>query len=379
MDGGPSHVDTFDPKPDAPAEVRGEFRAITTAVPGVQVSERFPRLARLMGHAALLRGMSTEEADHGRARVYMHTGYRPGVGGVTYPCLGATVSAELGRPDAPLPNFVVTGAPLNKYNFVTDPGYRGPRHQPLVVTDPARGLDDLQPATAADDLRDRLGVLEQLEQRFAGSHRSSAAEAHRTTLARAVQLMRSGQGQAFDLSREPSASRAAYGESAFGRGCLLARRLVEAGVPFVEVYLSSWDGHFKREADQTKAIMPALDTGMAALIEDLKGRGLLDRTLVIWMGEFGRTPKINPAGGRDHYARAWTTMLAGGGVRGGQVIGRTDRQGAAVIDRPISVRDFMATVCRILGIDYTKELDTPAGRPVHLVDKGGLPIAELFA
>jgi hypothetical protein len=378
MDGGPSHIDTFDPKPHAPAQVRGGLGAIATVVPGLHVSESFPRLARRAGDIAFLRGMSTEEADHGRARLYMHTGYRPGEGGVTYPGLGSLVSAELGRGDFPLPNFVVTGTPLNKYDFVTDPGYRGPRHQPLALADPAKGLEDLKPAVSPDDFHDRAGVLERLEQAFARTHPSPAAEAHHTTLARALQLMRSDKAQAFDLSREKRAVREAYGDSAFGRGCLLARRLVEAGVPFVEVYLSSWDGHFKREAQQARALMPVLDAGMAALLDELKERGLLDTTLVAWMGEFGRTPRVNNDGGRDHYARAWTTLLAGCGLKGGLAVGKTDRDGATVADLPISVRDFMATVCRALGIDYAKKLDTPVGRPVTVVDKGGKPIADLF-
>jgi uncharacterized protein (DUF1501 family) len=378
MDGGPSHLDTFDPKPDAPAQVRGEFQAIDTSVPGIQVSEKLPRLAGLMRHLALLRGMNTEEADHGRARIYLHTGYRPGVGGVTYPGLGSTVSAELGRPDFPLPNFVVTGTPLNKYDFVGDPGFRGPRHAPLALPDPERGLQDLKPLMSEEDFQDRMGVLQKLEQGFARTYRDPAAAAHQTTLARAVQLMRSEKGKAFDLSQEPAASRVAYGENYFGRGCLLARRLVEAGVPFVEVYLSSWDSHSKQESDRAKALMPVLDMGMAALIGDLKDRGLLDTTLVICMGEFGRTPRLNQNGGRDHYSRAWSTVLAGGGIKGGQAVGKTDRDGSAVVEQPVSVRDFMATVCQALGIDYTRKIETPAGRPIQLVDKGGTPVRELF-
>jgi uncharacterized protein (DUF1501 family) len=379
MDGGPSHVDTFDPKPDARAEVRGELKAIQTAVPGIHVSEKFPTLARFMNDLALLRGMSTEEADHGRARVYMHTGYKPGVGGVEYPGLGSVVSAELGDPDAALPNFVVTGSPLNKYEFFTSPGYLGPRHQPLALSDPAKGLENLRPLAPADDFDDRVGVLEQLERGFARTYRSPAAEAHQTMLARSVRLIRSDKAKALDLSLEPAAAREAYGETGFGRGCLLARRLVEAGVPFVEVYLQNWDTHEKAVAETAKGLMTQVDHGMGALIRDLKDRGLFDSTLVIWMGEFGRTPTVNRNGGRDHYARAWSAVLAGGGVRGGRAIGKTDANGAAVTERPIPVADFMATVCRALGIDYAKTVQTPGGRPVRLVEKGANPIAELFA
>jgi hypothetical protein len=309
----------------------------------------------------------------------MHTGYKPGIGGVTYPGLGSTVSAELSQPDFPLPNFVVTGTPLNKYDFVGDPGFRGPQHAPLALADPSRGLENLKPVVADDDFKDRVGVLEKLEQNFARTSKASAAEAHQTTLARALRLMRSDKAKAFDLSQEPAASRAVYGDNNFGRGCLLARRLVEAGVPFVEVYLSNWDGHFKQEAANAHALLPLLDAGMAGLMGDLKDRGLLDNTLVIWMGEFSRTPRINSQGGRDHYAKAWSTVLAGGGVKGGQLIGQTDKEGATVEERPISVRDFMATVCHLLGIDYAKQVQTPEGRPIRIVDKGGAPIRDVFA
>jgi uncharacterized protein (DUF1501 family) len=382
MDGGPSHIDTFDPKPDAAARIRGDLGAIATSVPGIQIGEKFPKLAQLMGDAALLRGMSTEEADHGRARVYMHTGYKPGVGGVNYPGLGSIVSAELGRPESPLPNFVVTGTPLNKYEFLGSPGYLGPRHQPMVLASPAKGssykgLDHHQPIVPADDFNDRIAVLEQLEQGFARTSRSPAAVAHRTTQDRALQLIRSDRSKAFDLTLEPAESRSAYGDSRFGEGCLLARRLVEADIAFVEVYLGTWDTHDKRTADAAKDLMTQVDLSMSALIGDLKQRGLLDSTLIIWMGEFGRTPYINN-GGRDHYARAWSTLLAGGGIKGGQVIGKTDRDGATVTERSISVVDFMATVCAILGIDYTKKNTTPTGRPIRLVDRGANPIKELL-
>jgi hypothetical protein len=376
MDGGPSHLDTFDPKPDAAASVRGELSSIATSVPGVRVGEKFPQFARLLGHAAILRGMSTDEADHGRARVYMHTGHKPGVGGVEHPVLGALVSAEVGRPDAELPNFVVTGTPLNKHEFLTSPGHRGHRHQPLALPEAARGLANLQPAVAREDFDDRVGVLEELERGFSRTH-GGAAEAHGSALASALRLMRSEKARAFDLSREPEATRRAYGAGNFGQGCLLARRLVEVGVPFVEVYLQNWDTHDRRTADAAKGLMSEVDAGMSALVGDLKDRGMLDRTLVIWMGEFGRTPQVNRNGGRDHWSRAWTTVLVGGGARGGQVVGRTDRTGAQVSDRPISAKDFMATVCHLLGIDYTKRIQTPVGRPIRIVDAGERLIREV--
>jgi hypothetical protein len=377
MDGGPGHLDTFDPKPEARGDVRGELKAIGTSVPGIQVGERFPKLAKLMDHAAILRGMCTDEADHARARVYMHTGQKPGVGGVNYPTVGSLVSSELPRGDSPLPNFVVMGSPL--FEFIpSGSGYLGPRHQPMVLTDPAKGLENLKPVIEPNDFADRMGVLEQLEQGFGRSHKVGPALAHRTTLERAVQLVRSDQGKAFDIALEPAAVREGYGDSELGRGCLLARRLVEAGVAFVEVYSSNWDYHEKNVFDAAKGMMSQLDQGVSALIGDLKSRGLLQDTLIFLMGEFGRSPMMNRTGGRDHFSKAWSTVLIGGGIKGGQVVGKTDHEGARVVERPISVLDFMATVCRALSIDYAKK-HVVNDRPVRLVEAGAKVVEELFS
>jgi len=378
MDGGPSHVETFDPKPEAGMEIRGDLGAIGTSVPGIQIGEKFPQLAKLMHHGAIVRSMSTIEADHGRARVYVHTGYRPGAGGITYPGLGSTVSAELARPDSPLPNFVVTGEPLNKRDVIREPGYRGPRHQPLVLTDLNQGLENVTSATSPEEFDRRTRLLGSLEQQFARTTQAPAAQAHLTGISAALRLMRSDRRECFDLSREPESSRRPYGETEFGRGCLLARRLVEAGVGFVEVYLANWDSHVRAVADKTRDLMTQVDLGMSALVRDLRDRGLLESTLVIWMGEFGRSPRINNTGGRDHHSRAWSTALFGGGIRAGQVIGATDATGNEVKERPVSAVDFMATVCHLLGIDYKKEIDTPAGRPIRIVDKGEHLIPELI-
>ena len=190
--------------------------------------------------------------------------------------------------------------------------------------------------------------------------------------------MRSGNGKAFDISLEPASARAAYGDTGFGRGCLLARRLIEANVPFVEVYRANWDSHERKVADETRNLMSQVDLGLSALLRDLADRGLLDSTLIIWMGEFGRTPRLNNVGGRDHFPHAWTTALFGGGIKGGQIIGKTDKDGSTVANRPISVRDFMATVCKVLGIDHDKTITPAGGRPVRIVDKGDKVIQELF-
>jgi Protein of unknown function (DUF1501) len=372
MDGGPSHKDTFDLKPGT--KDGGPYKPIATAAAGVQISEYFPKLAKLMNDVALLRGMSTGEGAHARAKYNLHTGYREGVGGLTYPSIGSIVSSEFSRPEFPLPNYVSIG------NRNYGAGFLGPRHHPLVVADPVRGVENLKPLVDGSHFEGRLGLLEEMESAFHRDYQADADVAHRTTYQRAVHLMKSQEAKAFDLSLEPSSSKAAYGDGKFGQGCLLARRLIEAGVSFVEVNLGGWDTH-QNNFERVKTLSGQVDAPMSALISDLKTRGLLDSTLVIWMGEFGRTPKINARGekpGRDHYPRAWTSVMAGGGIKGGQVIGKTDKEGATVVERPISTIDFMATVCSILGIDYTRQNNTPIGRPIRIVDKGAKPLTELL-
>ncbi|HWG47963.1 MAG TPA: DUF1501 domain-containing protein [Gemmataceae bacterium] len=371
MDGGPSHKDTFDLKPGT--KNGGDFKPIPTAVPGIQISEHFPKMAKLMNHAAILRGMSTGEGAHGRAKYYLHTGYKEGQGGLTYPSLGSIVASEIGRTDAAMPNYVAVGRSYGA-------GFLGARHAPLIVADPARGVENLKPLANGEHFGDRLGLLQEMEQAFYRDYKTDASADHKTTYQRAVTLMQSKEAKAFDLSLEPSVSRTPYGSGRFADGCLLARRLVETGVSFVEVTLGGWDTH-QNNFDRVKQLSQQVDPAMSALATDLKQRGLLDSTLIVWMGEFGRTPRINARGakpGRDHYPRAWSTVLMGGGVKGGQVIGKTDQEGAAVIERPISALDFMATICGILGIDSNKQNNTPIGRPIRIVDKGAKPIKELL-
>jgi hypothetical protein len=373
MDGGPSHKDTFDMKPGT--KDGGEFQPIPTSVPGIQISEHLPKIAGVMEHACLLRGMSTGEGAHERARIYMHTGYKAGIGGLVYPSMGSIVSSEIGNPDAAVPNFVAIGG--RTYGA----GFLGAHHQPLQVIDPSRGVENLRAAVDVKQFGDRVDLLEEMEQSFFKDYKATAGSDHLTTYKRAVQLMQSKEARAFDLDQEPAATRKAYGESKFGDGCLLARRLIEVGVPFIEVNLGGWDTH-QDNFNRVKNLSAQLDPAVGALVNDLKERGLLDSTLIVWMGDFGRTPKINQRGdkpGRDHYPRAWTSMMIGGGIKGGQVIGKTDAEGAEVVERPVSAIDFMATVCQVLGIDYTKQNSTPIGRPIRIVEKGANPVKEVFA
>ena len=373
MAGGPSHKDTFDLRPGTANG--GPYQQIQTAVPGIQISEHFPQFARLTNHAAIIRSMSTSEGAHARASYNMHTGYREGQGGIVYPSLGALAAKELGSESAAMPNFVSVGQ--SRYGA----GFLGARYQPLVVNDPARGVENLRTGVSSGQFDSRVGLLDELEQGFHSTHNAATAQAHRTTIQRAVTLMRDRGTAAFDISREPSASRSAYGSSKFGEGCLMARRLVEAGVKFVEVTLGGWDTH-QNNFERVRQLSGQVDPAMSALIRDLRDRRLLDNTLVVWMGEFGRTPRINARGaqpGRDHYPRAWSSVMVGGGIRGGQVIGRTDAEAATVVDRPVSTLDFMATVCRALGIDHNKQNQAPNGRPIRIVDRGANPISQLFA
>lgn len=397
MAGGPSHIDTWDPKPDAPVNIRGEFKPIDTAVPGVRISEHFPKFAKLLKHAAILRGMSTQESDHKLATYHLHTGYQNRAGAVAFPSLGAIVAKELGKRDVPLPNFVSIGRGPQE---ALSAGFLGPDHQPLGVTDPVRGLDFIEPLGSRQEFERQVALVQQLEKPFHEAHRSEAGDVHRSAIQRAVRLMSSEQKQAFDLSREPDDVRTAYGRptqaeaprrgekttaagsGGFGQGCLMARRLVEAGVPFVEVVMGdgvAWDTH-RENFPRTRALSLECDTAMSALVEDLHKRGLLDTTLIVWMGEFGRSPQCG-GGGRNHWSRAWSTVLIGGGIKGGQVVGKTDRDAAAVSDRPISVTDFLGTICTILGIDPRRKNHPPGvDRPISIVDtsKGVKLLSELL-
>lgn len=363
MNGGPAQSHTFDLKAGS------EYKAISTSVPGIEICEFLPKVAKHMDDMVLLRSMSTGESSHRRARYLMHTGYRQGAGGTTYPSMGAVVSRELGDPLFDLPNFVA----INNPSFGS--GYLGPKHSPLVVVDPARGIENIKPVTTLEDLKDRAGLLEDLDGELLGNYKANPIEGHLKGYQKAVQLMHSNKSKAFNISEEPDKVRDTYGRNKFGDGCLMARRLVEAGVPFVEVTgVGGWDTH-AGAGPKVKGLLGPIDPAWAALLADLKERDLLDNTLVIWMGEFGRSP----GKGTNHFARAWSTVLCGGGLKTGQVIGRTDKGGGTVEERPIRVNDFMATVFKAVGIEPDKQLRAKSGRPFRLVDKDPNPVKEIFA
>jgi hypothetical protein len=399
MTGGPSQTDTFDPKPGHANG--GEFKAIETAVPGIFISEHLPKLAKQMKEIAIIRSMSTKEGDHGRATFNLRTGYQQ-TGPIRYPTLGSLVSKELGADDAELPNFVSI-APYRSFNpGAFGPGFLGPQYAPLVVGERAvmdpQGASDarnfsfkvedlnLPPGVEPSRADRRLELLGSLRQDFLSSHPGTGPLSHQDAYLRAVRLMRSAASKAFELEEEPAATRDAYGRTAFGQGCLLARRLVERGVPFVEATLSSvdgamsfgWDTH-QQNFDAVKRLSSVLDPAWSALMNDLRSRGLLDSTLIVWMGEFGRTPKINQQAGRDHFPTAWTTVLSGGGIKGGQVIGSTGPDGMQAKDRPVSVPDLLATVCKGLGIDPMGQNDSGVGRPIRIVDPKAKAIREVLA
>jgi hypothetical protein len=399
MNGGPSQMDTFDLKPGHANG--GPYKEITTSVPGIRISEHLPKLASLMDQMVLVRSMTTKEGDHGRATFLMRTGYLP-QGPIQYPSIGSLVAKELGGDEAALPNFVSI-APFRFFNTSAyGPGFLGPQYAPLVVGESntprpqPMGGENYEQALKVQDLLPpsdvhraqadaRIDLLDGLERDFLARHPGVSAESHRTAYERAVRLMRTAAAQAFELSEEPPALRDAYGRNLFGQGCLLARRLVERGVPFVEVTLAGvnggaagWDTH-QQNFDMVGQLSRVLDPAWGTLMEDLQMRGLLDSTLIVWMGEFGRTPKINNNNGRDHFPNAWSTVLAGGGLRGGQVVGRTSPDGGTIEERPVTVTDFLATICLALGIDPLKQNMSNVGRPIRIVDKAAKPMQEVVA
>ncbi|MCG3196654.1 MAG: hypothetical protein GHCLOJNM_01130 [bacterium] len=370
MDGGPSQLETWNPKPGSANA--GPTKTLKTPVEGVLISEHLPRMAERMEEVALIRSMVTREGSHDRAKYLGHTGYSPQPT-IQFPSLGAMVSEEIGDREANLPQFVSILSP--SYGG----GFLGAEHSPFVVPNPLRKVENLTLPRGVDRERfaRRLRMLDRVERRFAADHPGVEIRNHHGNYAQTVRFMNAPETSAFDLSAESESARNAYGMTEFGQGCLLARRLVETGVRFVEVSLRGWDTHqdnFTRAQKLCGELDPALD----ALIADLMERDLWDSTLVVWMGEFGRTPKINGNEGRDHFTRGWCALLGGCGVPGGLALGRTSEDGEQVTDRPIAIKDLLHTVLRLLDIDPAAEFLTPAKRPITLVEKGAVGIPEIL-
>jgi len=397
--GGPSQLDTWDMKPDAPEEIRGPFKPIATKVPGVQVSEIFPRLAGQMDKVALVRSVyHTAAAVHDTGHQMMQTG-RLFTGGIDHPNYGSVLAKLKGpRGDTP-PNVLLPrpiGATGGNMPHGQTAGYLGKTFDPFVLNadpnDKAFKVPDLLPPDYVTAVREeRRKTLRAAIDGAVGSFESSAdARLLDANFAGAFKLMASKPArEAFDLKSEPDAVRDRYGRTRFGQSCLLARRLVERGVRFVTVNMFetvfneiTWDIHgsapFSPIECYKNEVGPNFDNAYTALLEDLSRSGLLGNTMVLAFGEFGRTPKINPAGGRDHHPACWTSLMAGGPIQGGRVVGASDETGYAPKDRPVTTAEIAATVFHGLGISLDTELPGPQGRPLRIVDHGVEPIGELF-
>lgn len=379
LGGGPTHLDTFDPKPDAPSEYRGEFKPIDTNVPGVQISEHLPHLAKCADKYALLRGVSHTLAAHELGKMYMNTGNRP-IPSLTFPGYGSVVSMEMNsHPDLP--------KTVSIPNSPHPAGYLGIAHSPLATgSSPVfgkpfsvRGMA-LGRGLTVTDVEKRQKLLGDLDVAFRGIDNDSeilngldkfSEQAHNIISSKRSRA-------AFDISQEKPEIAKTFGEHTFGQSCLLAARLIESGVKFVTVTIGGWDTHQDNFNKLKTKLLPELDQGVAALLNNLSERGLLDSTSVMLTGEFGRTPKINARGGRDHWPRAMFVLMAGGGMKGGQVIGASDDKGMGPASQAITPDNVAASFYRSLGIDFHKEYQTNVGRPVMIV-RDGQVIPELFA
>ncbi len=373
MSGGPSHMDIWDLKPESEKN-GGPFKPIDTSAPGVKISEHMPRVAKQMHHLSIVRSLDSKEGNHERGNYMMHTGYAPNPT-VTHPGFGSYCALELGEKLAnfDLPHCIAINSPG------ASAGFLGMAYAPFVVQNPNAPIANLKPPKDVDGwrLERRLKMLSQTETQFISQRKAQAAVDHKAVYSKTLRMMNSRYQDAFNIERESAAVRDAYGRGSFGSGCLMARRLVEQGVTYVEVELGGWDTHNNNFDALSTRLLPELDKGMSSLISDLAERRLLDTTTIVWMGEFGRTPRINQNAGRDHWPRSWSVVVGGGGMKNGQAIGATDKDGVDIVDRPVGVMDLIATLTKSMGLSVDLQYTTPRGRPIKIVD-GGKPIKELF-
>jgi hypothetical protein len=367
MEGGVSQIDTFDMKPGRPTA--GPFRPIQTNVTGIQVCEYLPNIAKHADKLAVIRSMRTTSVDHGIGGYHMHTCY-PSSQRVPHPEIGAMVAKYCENPDNDLPSFVKIGSGSGLYGA----GYLGPQFEPFTVADDGKLPGFANPSVPADTQDRRGELLTFMEQRFAEQRPGEPFEAHRTSELRTLRLMKAR--KAFDVSAEWDKAKSRYGDSTFGRACFTALKLVEAGVPFVEASHQGYDSH-NDNFPVHKANLQVLDPAWASLLQDLQDRGLLNDTLVVWTSEFGRTPAINFQAGRDHFGRAWTVVLAGGGIKGGQQYGASNRDGFEVQDNPVNEGDLFATMYKTLGINHRAK-HFLGSRPIWATPEGSKPIKELL-
>ncbi|HSQ56448.1 MAG TPA: DUF1501 domain-containing protein, partial [Gemmata sp.] len=368
MAGGPSQLETFDPKPGT--NIAAGSQARDTAVKGVQLAAGYEQLADLMPHIALVRSLTSKEGDHERGTYTLKTGYRPDPT-INHPSLGAIVCHALPGEGVEIPRHVS----ILPNDWPARGGILGAEFDSFKMYDPAEKVPDVTPHVPPDRFAARLKDLDVVEEAFSkGRGRRVSATGHRDTMERARRMMSSEQLKAFDVSLEPAAVRKEYGDTPFGRGCLAARRLLDVGVRCVEVTLEGWDTHAKNH-ELTSKLAQTLDPAFAALIRDLKKRGTLQDTVILCLGEFGRTPKMNPLGGRDHWPHNFTVALAGGGIRGGVVVGESDPEGGQKPANPVPVANLHATVLKALGINWESILHG-GPRPIARTDKGS-PIAAI--
>lgn len=381
LDGGPSHIDSFDPKPGVPEG--GRFRAIDSAVPGLQFTEHLPKLAGLARDLAVVRSVTSPIADHGIANYLMHTGYAPEES-VDHPSLGSILAKVWESESTEVPPYVFLGESYGDANSSRfGGGFLGDKYAPFTLGFGENTPRTLRHPEGVDDaeFQARMEWLSAYEERFAGGF-GDLAETQRALRERAASYMEGPLKGAIDLSQEEDELRDAYGviedgRDPFGQGCLAARRLVQAGTKFVEVSMTGWDTH-EDNFNEHEKLLRRLDAGFGTLIEDLKARGLFESTLVVCAGEFGRTPEINDQDGRDHHSEAFSVVLAGGGIRGGQAVGRTDERGAQVVQRPVTVPDLFATILTLAGVDLATEFRTRERRPIRVVNESGKAVSELL-
>jgi len=372
MSGGQSHLDTWDSKEGV--ETAGPVKPIKTSADGVRLSEYLPLTAKQMHHGAIVNSLSSTQGAHEQGNYMMHTSYELR-GTIRHPAMGAWLNVFQGGGNSTLPNFVFVG------NDSRHPGagFFPAAHSPLFVSNPENGLKNvrLQPGLTEDKFQARMKLADELDKDFRSTFPHRNVKAYTEMYDDAIAMMKSEDLKAFDLNQEPGDVRAAYGKEAFGQGCLLARRLVERGVRFVEVSLGGWDTHNANFVAVPERC-DTLDKGLSALIADLNSRGLLEDTLVVVTSEFGRTPDINKNVGRDHYPKAFSAAMFGGGVKGGYVYGKTDKEGREVVENKMKVQDMNATIAYALGLPLDQVIYSPSKRPFTIADKGQ-PVVDLFA